>query len=215
MYHTLQLMDKDKDSKSSMAHEAARCTAEFFKIERAGQQEAQKQAKAEGHKLTQGATVRWNSSYYLVKHLLEQWWPVTATISDPEITQKGKHYLGLKSDQWKLLERPKQVLEPFEQATVFLSSEAYATVSALPPLVKVLQMFSQKTSFGSASVNSFLAAAAQEIALQRECETTFRDQSKNVCLKAVAFHPRFHKHKFLYSLYNKLHNEIKMWFHLD
>lgn len=73
-----------------------------------------------------------------------------------------------------------------------MSSKAYVTVSALTPLVKVLQISSQKKSFGSASVNSFQAAAAQEIALQWECETTFREKSKNVCLNAVAFH-KFHK----------------------
>lgn len=162
MYHTLQLMDKDKDSKASMALEAARCTAELLKKSELASRKFKNKQKQRGtaqHKLIQGVPVRWNSSYYLVKHLLEQRWTVTATISDPEVTQKGKHYLGRKSDQLKLLERPKQVLKPFEQATVFLSSEAYVTVSALPPLAKVLQMPSQKTSLGSASVNSFQAAA--------------------------------------------------------
>lgn len=195
-------MDKDKDSKTSVALEAARCTAELFKKSELAIRKFQNKQKQRGtaqHMLIQGVPIRWNSSYYLVKHLLEQQWMVAATISDPEVTQKGKHYLGLKSDQWKLMERLKQVLKPFEQVTIFLSSEAYVTVSALTPLVKVLQISSQKMPFGSASVNSFQAAAAQEITLQWECETKFRDKRKNVCLNAVVFHPRFHKLEFLYS----------------
>lgn len=62
----------------------------------------------------------------MMSRLLEQRWPVTATLSDPEVTHRGKHYLDLKSDQWTLLEELEQVLKPFEQATVFLSGEAYA-----------------------------------------------------------------------------------------
>ncbi len=35
---------------------------------------------------------------------MEQCWPVAATLSDPEVTPKGKHYFDLKPDQWVLLE---------------------------------------------------------------------------------------------------------------
>ncbi|CAL8282766.1 unnamed protein product [Gadus morhua 'NCC'] len=52
-----------------------------------------------------------------------------------KVTNAAKHYLDMKSDQLRLLEELQQALEPFEQATVFLSGEAYVTVSVLPPLV--------------------------------------------------------------------------------
>ena len=66
----------------------------------------------------------------MVERLLEQRWPVVATLSDPEVTQRGKHYLDLKNDQWILLEVLKEVLKPYEQATVFLSGQSYVTASA-------------------------------------------------------------------------------------
>lgn len=97
------------------------------------------------------------------------------------VTQRGKHYLDLKNDQWTLLEELEQVLKPFEQATVFLSGEAYVTVSALPPLIKGLQKSTQNTSFESAPVNSFQTTAAQEIASRWEGEATFRADGQNVC----------------------------------
>ncbi|KAI3354511.1 hypothetical protein L3Q82_019023 [Scortum barcoo] len=64
-----------------------------------------------------------------ISRLLEHWWPVTATLSDPEVTQRGNHYLDLKSDQWTLLEELEKALVLFEQAFVFLSGEAYVTIS--------------------------------------------------------------------------------------
>ena len=97
----------------------------------------------------------------MIKRLLEQRWPVTATLSDPEVTNAAKHYLDMKADQWSLLEELQQALEPFEQATVFLSGEAYVTVSVLPPLVKALQK-STKTVFESAPVATFQTAAAAD-----------------------------------------------------
>ena len=87
----------------------------------------------------------------MVSRLLEQRWPVDLALSDPEVTQRGKHYLDLRSDQWTLLEELEQVLKPFEQATVFLSGQAYITSSALPPLLKGLLKSTQKSSFGVCS----------------------------------------------------------------
>ncbi len=43
------------------------------------------------------------------------------------------------------LEELEQVRKPFVRATVFLSGEPYATVSALPPLVNSLQKATQST----------------------------------------------------------------------
>lgn len=68
----------------------------------------------------------------MVERLLEQRWPVVATLSDPEVTHRGKHYLDLKNDQWILLDELKEVLKPYEQATVFLSGQSYVTTSVPP-----------------------------------------------------------------------------------
>ena len=91
------------------------------------------------HKLIQDISVRWNSSYYMISCLLEQRWPVTATLSDPEVTKRAKHFLDLKAEQWSLLEELEQALKPFECATVYLSS--------LPALTKGLMKSTQNAAF--------------------------------------------------------------------
>ena len=65
------------------------------------------------HKLIQVVSTRWNSTYYMVERLLEHRWPVSATLSDPEVTPRGKYYFDMKPDQWVLLEDPVQQLLPF------------------------------------------------------------------------------------------------------
>ena len=89
-------------------------------------------------KLTQDVATRWNSTFFIIDRLVEQRWPVTATLSDPAITQRSKHYLDLKAEQWSLLEELTTVLKPFEMATTFMSGESYVTISVVPPLVKGL-----------------------------------------------------------------------------
>lgn len=78
-------------------------------------------------KLIQDVSTRWNSTYNMVERLLEQRWPVTATLSDPEVTPRGKHYFNLKPEQWVLLEELEKGLQPFECAPVYLSGQEYAT----------------------------------------------------------------------------------------
>ena len=167
--HTLQLVVNSalkKDSQITKALGASRSLVEHFKkseLASAKLKLKQKQWGTDENKLIQDVSVRWNSSYYMIKRLLEQRWPVTATLSDPEVTQRAKHHLDLKGEQWSLLEELQQALEPFEQATVLLSGETYATVSVLVPLVKGLQKSTQST-FESSPVNCFQTAAAEEIA---------------------------------------------------
>lgn len=90
------------------------------------------------HKLIQDVSVRWNSSYHMISRLIEQRWSLTATLSDPEVTQRAKHFLDLKPEQWSLLEELEQALKPFDCATVYLSRESYVTLSSLPALIKGL-----------------------------------------------------------------------------
>ena len=132
------------------------------------------------HKLIQDVAVRWNSSYYIIERVLEQRWPVVATLSDPEITQRGKHYLDLKNDQWTLLEELEDVLKPYEQATVFLSGQSYVTASVLPPLLKGLLKSTRKKSFDSAAM-TFFQTKAEEVILSRWQQVfVFKEGGKNV-----------------------------------
>lgn len=166
--HTTQLIVNNalKEPRISKALGAARSLVTYFHSSEVATQKLklkQEQMGTPQHKLSQDVPVRWNSSFYMIKRLLEQRWPVTAALSDPEVTKAAKHYLDMKADQWSILEDLHQALEPFEQATVFLSGEAYVTISVLPPMVKGLQKATQ-TAFESPPIATFQTAAAAEIA---------------------------------------------------
>lgn len=114
-------------------------------------------------KLIQDVSTRWNSTYDMVERLLEQRWPVTATLSDPEVTPRGKHYFDLKPEQWVLLEELVKGLQPFECAPVYLNGQEYATASCLPQLVKGLQRSIQQTQFETSSGKAFQVIAGKVI----------------------------------------------------
>ncbi|KAL3971429.1 mitogen-activated protein kinase binding protein 1 [Sarotherodon galilaeus] len=201
--HTLQLVVNHalKDPKIDKALSAARGLVKHIrKSEPASTKlkQKQKQMGTAEHKLIQDVAVRWNSSYYMTERLLEQRWPVVATLSDPKVTQRGKQYVDLKSDQWILLDELKEVLKPYEQATNVLSGQFYVTVSVLPPLLKGLLKSTQNKSFDSAAVNSFQNCAEEEILYRWQPEVSaFQADGKNVSLIAAALNPRFRKLKFL------------------
>ncbi|KAL3980185.1 desumoylating isopeptidase 1 [Sarotherodon galilaeus] len=185
--HTLQLVVNHalKDPKIDKALSAARGLVKHIrKSEPASTKlkQKQKQMGTAEHKLIQDVAVRWNSSYYMIERLLEQRWPVVATLSDPKVTQCGKQYLDLKSDQWILLDELKEVLKPYEQATNVLS----------------LLKSTQNKSFDSATVNSFQNCEEEEILYRWQPEVSaFQADGKNVSLIAAALDPRFRKLKFL------------------
>jgi len=106
--------------------------------------------------LIQDVSTRWNSTFHMIERLLEQRWPVTATLSDPEVTPRGKHYFDLKPEQWELLEELKQGLGPFEAATVYLSGQQYTTISGLPQVVKGLTRAVHQSQFETSSGKSFI-----------------------------------------------------------
>ncbi|GAA6077434.1 E3 SUMO-protein ligase ZBED1-like, partial [Tachysurus ichikawai] len=156
----------------------------------------EKQMGTETNMLVQDVCTRWNSTYQMVSRLVEQRWLVTATHSDPAETQRGKHYLDLKPEQWNLIEELSQVLKPFEAATVFLSGQQYITHSALPQLVHKLKN-TQSPDLETASVRSFQAHATEQITARWQGLMEFTPESPNITLLAAALDPRFRKLKFL------------------
>lgn len=92
--HTLQLVINStlKEPSISRAVGAARNLVEHFKkseLANTKLKAKQEQMNTPQHKLIQDISTRWNSTYYMVERLLEQRWPVTATLSDPEVTLKS------------------------------------------------------------------------------------------------------------------------------
>ena len=200
--HTLQLLINSslKLSNIEKAVGAERCLMEYFrKSELTCNKLRQKQQQmgTPQHKLVQDVSIRWNSTFYMISRLLEQRWPLTATLSDTTVTQRGKRYLDLKADQWNLLEELSTALKPFECATVFMSGEKYTTISAVPPLVKGLVKSTQSVVFESAAVQAFQVTATEQLQQRWRKETTFSNTAMNTVILSSALDPRFRKLKFL------------------
>ncbi|XP_073710072.1 E3 SUMO-protein ligase ZBED1-like [Misgurnus anguillicaudatus] len=179
---------------------AGRCLVEHFKKSELActkLKEKQKQMGTKTNMLVQDVCTRWNSTYQMLSRLLEQRWPVTGALSDPAVTQRGKHYLDLKPEQWNLIEELSQVLQPFDAATVFLSGQHYVTLSALPQLVHKLKNNIQTPEFETAPVRSFQAHATEQITARWQGLTEFTPESPNITLLAAALDSRFRKLKFL------------------
>lgn len=121
--HTLQLIVNHAlmNTQIEKALGAARSLVEHFnksEVASSSLKVKQKQMGQPENSLIQDVRVRWNSTYYMISRLLEQRWPVTACLSDPGLTNRSKHYLDLKPEQWSLLEELERALKPFECATV-------------------------------------------------------------------------------------------------
>lgn len=100
--HTTQLIVNNalKEPRISKALGAARSLITYFHSSEVATQKLklkQEQMGTPQHKLSQDVPVRWNSSFYMIKRLLEQRWPVAAALSDPEVTKAAKALPGYES----------------------------------------------------------------------------------------------------------------------
>ncbi|KAM3850482.1 E3 SUMO-protein ligase ZBED1-like [Diretmus argenteus] len=200
--HTLQLIVNTalKEPTISRALGAARHLVEHFKrSELASTKLKMKQEQMEvvQNALIQDVSTRWNSTFHMVERLLQQRWPVTATLSDPEVTPRGKHYFDLKPEQWALLEELKQGLEPFETATVYLSGQQYATISGLPQVVKGLKRAIQQSQFETISGTTFLVSAGRGITERWGSLSTISAENENPIVLSAALDPRYRKLTFM------------------
>lgn len=200
--HTLQLIVNTalKESTISRALGAARQLVEHFKRSELASTKLkmkQEQMHVTKNTLIQDVSTRWNSTFHMVERLLEQRWPVTATLSDPEVTPRGKHYFDLKPEQWALLEELKQGLEPFETATVYLSGQQYATVSVLPQVVKGLKRSIHQSHFETSAGKAFLISAGKGITDRWGGLSTVSVDKDNPIVISAALDPRYRKLKFV------------------
>ncbi|KAM4557393.1 E3 SUMO-protein ligase ZBED1-like [Fundulus diaphanus] len=203
--HTLQLVINAalKNPSIEKAVGAARCLVEHFKkseLACSKLREKQQQMNTPEHSLVQDVSTRWNSTFYMISRLLEQRWPVTATLSDSSVTQRGKRYLDLKPDQWSLLEELSTVLKAFECATVFMSGQKYATISTIPPLVKGLLKSTQSAVYESAPLRAFQLTAVQQLQERCKRETTFSDSAPNTVILAMLLNQRLKPLYLIHSL---------------
>jgi len=83
------------------------------------------------HKLIQAVPHQWNSVYDMIERLCEQQVAVAAVLHN----HRDLLHLEHSPTEWRLLEDLCKVLEPFKDATVYLSASRYPTLSVLGPML--------------------------------------------------------------------------------
>lgn len=92
---------------------------------------AQKSANKVGLKLMQEVSTHWNSTYYMLKIILEVRRELTIAINECPKTPPP-----LTAENFTIIEEIIRLLEPFEVATTTISGESYVTASLIIPLTR-------------------------------------------------------------------------------
>ena len=119
----------------------------------------QKQLEIPQHSLIKDVETRWNSTYDMIKRLCEQ----QAAVAAVPLPKRDLSHLELPSNEWRLLEDIAVVLEPFKDATVFLSGDTYPTISVLGPLFNQIKLATTVNDNDSAALKDFKRALAKDM----------------------------------------------------
>ena len=145
-------------------------------------------------KLIQSCETRWNSTLYMLDRVNEMRWPVSAVLSDDQVTKRSDRYLDLTNDQWLLSEELVKILVPFEVATTFLCAEEQPTISSTLPLVHSLVDGLKPKPADGPTIARFKETVANE--MKRRWKLDSLDTTSCMVLSAV-MDPRFRPIKFL------------------
>ena len=92
--------------------------------------------------LVQDVRTRWNSTHDMMERFVELKDPITAVLADDEwkgkITLKSGGAVKFSVNDWRVMDRLVEVLKPFKDATVKLSSES-ACISEIIPTIASIQ----------------------------------------------------------------------------
>ena len=102
--------------------------------------------------------MRWNSTLYMIQHLVANRWSVSAVLSDATVTKRHDCTLDLTAHQWVLLEELAKLLQPLEVATVFFCTEKKESLSCILPIMHNVFTSMDSEEGDSASIIAFRAA---------------------------------------------------------
>ena len=118
----------------------------------------------------------------MVKRACEQQPAIAAVLHK----RRDLTHLEVNYTEWRLLEDVAEVLEPYKDATTYLSSESYPTISALGPLYKAIQDKLAPNDEDSAAIQRFKRLLAVDMG------SRYQDQAVSLCLNKASFlDPRF------------------------
>ena len=133
--------------------------------------EALKQKQAQMNmsckKLVTSCATRWNSTYEMLDRLMKLRWPITAVLSDNEVTKVSDRYLDLRTEQWKLAEDLVPILELFNIATNFFSFEENVSLSAVFPILHGILDQLATTEHSELSQSTAIKQFRETVSVQR------------------------------------------------
>lgn len=141
--HTLQLSVHDvTDKNKTIIQVLKRCrdTVSIFHhscIMTSKLKEAQIQVAAPENKLIQAVSTRWNSSFLMLRRLIEQEKALAIALCAYK-PKKNNKAVAVKTDDFVLMKQLVNLLGPFQEATTILSGESYVTSSVVHPLLEHL-----------------------------------------------------------------------------
>ena len=153
----------------------------------------QRQMELDEKKLIQKCDTRWNSTFYMLERVHEMRWPITAVLSDENVTKPSDKYLDLTSEQWTLAHEIIKVLKPFEVATTFLCEDQSTIISSTLPVIHGLVESLKADESDSRVLAKFKETVKDEVTERWELESL--DVTSSMVLSAF-IDPRF-KSKFL------------------
>jgi len=145
--------------------------------------ELQKELGLPQHQLIQDVATRWNSTFYMLRHILEQRRSISLYCAEVESVS------ALTAQQWTITENAVALLQPFEEVTREVSS-AQASISVVIPMLKLLAAVFQKDA-GADGVKSM------NVGLLEAVDSRFADVEENSLYScATLLDPHF-KQRFL------------------
>lgn len=142
--------------------------------------------EAQGHKLIQDVSTRWNSTLDMLSRLGEQTPALHACLSDP-VLEKVKSNLVSKLynfDEQVLVDDIVKVLQPFKTATISLSSEMQPTSAFVLPTLVRLQKALEVQPHDRNAIKKMKTEMSKNL-LKRS-----NPQEKQICLISSLLHPK-------------------------
>lgn len=145
-------------------------------------------------KLIQYGKTRWNSIYDMLERLYALRWPVTAVLSDRNVTKiADAKVLDLKSEHWSLIDNLLPILKQLKTANSLLCAEHNVSISCVLPIMNALVNNHLKSNdMDNTIIKNFKIELANKID-----EKFNRSENYNYYVKASALDPRYKNLDFL------------------
>ncbi|KAK9528362.1 hypothetical protein VZT92_012530 [Zoarces viviparus] len=139
-------------------------------------------------KLKQDCVTRWNSTFHMIKRILESKDAVISTLAVMNASVDP-----LSQEEWEVLQEACTVLEPFEEVTVEISADSYVTASKMLIQCKGLQRVTaeHQTRVTTGKVTELVAALCAS--MDRKFH---RIEYNTVLSESTILDPRFKKLAF-------------------